>query len=140
MSKDLNDNKKEGSSKLDGVYNIDETDDNVEPPCGIFTGSLEDLVDDMKIDITEKLDEMYIEEIDKIEFKIFKMCKESGYSTSDTALEMDNIKNDITGIIQGIIEVSVGYGSLDESVIELFTAYFGRWVNHDYPTDLSEIQ
>lgn len=121
-------------------FTIDEPEETIDIDCNIFSASLDDLVEEVKADITEKLEEMYMEELNKIQYEIFKTCKENGYSTSDTAAEIDNITNDILGLIKGINDTSERYILCEDLFLKLFTTYFGRWVNFEYDSDLSTIE
>lgn len=121
-------------------FTIDEPKETIDIDCNIFSSSLDDLVEEVKADITEKLEEMYVEELNKIQYEIFKNCKENGYFTSDTAAEIDNITKDIMGLIGWIHKTSESYPNCGDLFLKLFTTYFGRWVNFDYTDDLGKIE
>lgn len=138
--KDSNLKPKDSDMELTDDYVIREECECNCDSSSILTDAIDEAIDEMVSELVGDLIIRYDEEIDKVELEIFKNCKNNGDSSSDAAIEMDNITKDIIGLFGLIRDSSNEYPGNEESFRRLVTLYMGKWMHTDYTDDIDAIQ
>lgn len=126
--------------EFDGEYTIEGDIEMSMSEETSFDDAITQAMDEIAEEILQSLTEKYREEINKVELDIFSTCKENGLSSSDAAIELSNISNDIKGIYQNIVQTSNDYPDNEINFRRLAVLFGGMWIYKDFTEDIDAIQ